>query len=391
MRIAIVTNNFPATSETFISNKVLRLAAKGHEMIVFCSLFNKQLWADINPANYTINVVEISRRKLSQYLLQHPALWVTFINRAEANIISNKFFINEMNKKKPGIIHFEFSGIGITYIDSLKKIKYKKVVSCRGSAEKVKLLSDDLRKEKAKQLFDTVDAIHCVSADMQKTILPYCSQPEKIFINFPAVDTGVFQRSRPCPLNRPVNILSIGRLTFQKGYLTGLLAIKKLKGAFENFTWTIVGDGPQKEEIIFHINEMGLQQQVKLAGTKSRSEITGLYNGCDIFFLPSMYEGIANAALEAMSMELPVVCTRSGGMDEVITDGENGLLADVYDHETLAAHLLQLINDDTLRISLGMNARKHVLAGFSIEKQIEKFESVYYRMLNSTAHDQQNK
>ncbi|MGI8952794.1 MAG: glycosyltransferase family 4 protein [Chitinophagaceae bacterium] len=383
VRIAIVTNNFPAISETFISNKVLQLAAKKHALFVFCSFFNKPLWNKINHTNYKINVVEINRKKITKYFFSHPALWIAFLkmHSNKTRFILNNFFINEVNKKKPDIIHFEFSGIGLHYIDALEKIKCKKIVSCRGSAEKVKLLSDELRKEKTKQLFNAVDAIHCVSDDMKQTILPYCNQPQKIFINYPAVDTAVFQRSHPYITHHPINILSVGRFTFQKGYLSGLLAIKKLKETQQNFQWLIVGDGNQKEEIIFHINQMNLQQQVQLVGTKSRSEIIELYNQSDIFFLPSVYEGIANVALEAMSMELPVIATRSGGMKEVIAHKINGMLANVYNHETLAANLLQLFNDKALRISLGKNARKRVLEQFTAEAQIKKFEAVYSALI----------
>ena len=139
----------------------------------------------------------------------------------------------------------------------------------------------------------------------------------------------------------------------------------------------------QKEEIIFHIHQMGLQNHVVLVGAKSKDEVIGLYNKADIFFLPSVYEGIANVALEAMAMELPVVATKSGGMQEVITHDVDGMLADVYDSNMLAGLLLTLATDATKRAALGKQARERVLQQFTLDKQITIFETTYNNLLNN--------
>jgi colanic acid/amylovoran biosynthesis glycosyltransferase len=107
-----------------------------------------------------------------------------------------------------------------------------------------------------------------------------------------------------------------------------------------------------------------------------------LYNTADVFLLSSVYEGIANVVLEAMAMEIPVVSTRSGGLDEVIEPGANGLLADVYDHESLADHLLQLANNFDQRKSIGKTARNTVLERFTIQRQVNEFEERYLSLMN---------
>lgn len=382
MKIAIVTNKFPAPSETFISNKVLSLAAKGHEVIVFCNYFDNSAWQTINTNHLKIFVELINRTNITRFIISHPSLWRMAASKTKAaGELSEKYLTSKLNAVKPSVIHFEFSGLGLQYLNTIKNTAGKKVVSCRGSGEKVKLLTDNSRKEKIPVLFDYVDAIHCVSDDMRKTVLPYCKQPSKIFVNYPSINAGTFKRSTVYKHHTPLQILSIGRLTFQKGYLTGLLAVKLLKNAGINFTWVIAGDGPQKEEIIFHIHQLGLQNQVTLAGTQTRQQVLNLYNNCDLFFLPSVYEGIANVALEAMSMEVPVVSTKSGGMDEVITHGVSGMLADVYDSAGMAQSLQQLANDEKLCRAIGQSARKTILNTFILEKQIEKFETVYNSLL----------
>lgn len=384
MIIGIITITFPTLSETFISNKVSRLAQKGHKVIVFCDSVNTALFHSLFQGNKNVEAFAFTKAAIAKYAGLHP--WVLLKgngNNDTRKTVSNKAKLHYINKYKPDIIHVEFSGLGTFLLPVLQKLSAKKIVSCRGSAEKVKLLVFEDRKENIKALFNEVDAIHCVSEDMKQTILPYCSEPSKIFINYPSIDERKFFRSNPPAKNNPLQILSVGRLTFQKGYLTGLLAIKKFKESFPDFRWIIAGDGPQREEIIFHIHQLGLENNVSLVGAKKSEEILALYNQVDILFLPSVYEGIANVVLEAMSMQLPVVATKSGGMQEVITPGINGLLADVYDAGSLANNLLLLANDSEKRISLGVNARQRILEQFTLEKQVAIFENVYHKLLTA--------
>ncbi|MEP6512599.1 MAG: glycosyltransferase family 4 protein [Parafilimonas sp.] len=382
MRIAIVVNDFPAVSETFIINKVKLLAEKGNAIYVYCSKLNEDLWKEHFIQTKNITPIPIGKKTSRQYILTHPIFLLRRFTRNKKDLFQN-FVAQAINQSNPDIVHVEFSGLAANLTGAIKKVKAKKIVSCRGSAEKVKLHASEERKQKLTSVFSMVDAIHCVSEDMKQTILPYCNQAGKIFVNHPGIDVELFKKTVPRSNKNLIRILSIGRLTFQKGYLTGLLAINRLKESNPNFKWVIVGDGPEKEEIIFHIHQMQLQQNVMLAGVKSRAEILNLLNQSDIFFLPSVYEGIANAALEAMSMQLPVVATYSGGMGEVITHEMNGFLADAYDSNTLFHHLFHLAHDEELRKKIGEAAREKVVNEFTLEKHVKNFEVQYQNLLKS--------
>jgi colanic acid/amylovoran biosynthesis glycosyltransferase len=385
MRIVIITNTFPAYSETFISNKVKWLSVN-NEILVLCTEKNENLFNQLFKENKAVKACELNSKSVFKNILTNPvqAIFAVGKNMTEGNrSIFKKIRSAIINSFSPDIIHFEFSGIATDYLDEMENLKGRKVVSCRGSAEKVKLLNDDNRKENLKKLFDTIDAIHCVSDDMRKTILPYCKYPEKIFINYPSIDTTVFENKEPDKKNEAFTILSIGRFTFQKGYLCGLLAVKKLLDKNVDFKWLIVGDGQQKEEITFHIHQLQLQNNVELLGMKNTNEIIDLYKGADVFFLPSVYEGIANVALEAMSMQLPVVSTKSGGMEEVITTGVNGFLAEIYDADKLAVDILLLQNDFEVRKKIGNAARAIITSTFDIHIQIQKFEKVYKDLITA--------
>ncbi len=389
MNIALVVESFPTISETFITNKVLELCKRGHQVTVIRNSNGHdeqlvQLYGLNNISNLHIMnaVVPKSATELFKTIVSHPlqVIQAFFQKGSFKTNLRHQLYLTVF-KADFDIVHFEFSGLGVVYQPIMQYIKAAKVVSCRGTAEKVKPFTEPGRKEQLQQLFTSVDAIHCVSQDMVNTIKSYCKADANIFVNRPSIDINYFKRQKVKPSSATFQLLSIGRFTFQKGYLIGLLAAKKMKDAGIDFEWLIVGDGPLREEVIFHIHTLGLEKEVKLLGKKNRNEVFELYQHTDVFLLSSVYEGIANVVLEAMAMEIPVVSTKSGGLEEVIVSGVDGFLAEVYDHEQLAAQLIQLQADTKLRAEMGKKARQKIEASFTITRQADEFEQQYQRIL----------
>jgi colanic acid/amylovoran biosynthesis glycosyltransferase len=392
LHICIVTGEFPALTETFITTKVLELHKRGHKITV---IKNEQS-GQVNGSHLALvkhSGIEVlsfidltSVGALIKAAVRNPGSFLSSMS-LKPSLFKRKYkrTLQQrlLQKYSYDIIHFEFSGLAVSYADAIKNLKAKTVVSCRGTAEKVKTISRPQRAEQLRKVFSTVNSIHCVSNDMAQTIKPFCSSPEKIFVNRPSIDASIFKRSNAYSFKSDkLQILSIGRFTFQKGYLFGLMAMEKLLAKGVQFTWTIVGDGPQQEEILYHIHALKLQHNVQLVGKKNRDEILELYNSSAVFLLTSIYEGIANVCLEAMAMELPVVATKSGGMEEVIEHEKDGLLCNTYDAEDMAYQLLSICHDVERRKVLGINAREKVLAEFTIERQADVFEKHYYSLAN---------
>jgi colanic acid/amylovoran biosynthesis glycosyltransferase len=392
MKIAIVVNGFPENSETFIINKVLALANAGNKVVVvrlnnsgndalmnvyqFNSNKNIQIINPNLPANFLQLII---------HFFQHPiTVFKAFsFNAKKMNTdLRQQYFLQLFNNNGFNIIHFEFSGLAVSFLSILQQIKPLTVFSCRGSAEKVKILTEPKRAEKLQQAINIVSAVHCVSYDMQLTIAPYCSNLEKVFINRPAIDASFFSPNKNPSGFNGVSVLSIGRFTFQKGYLIGILAIKKLIDKGYSIQWNIIGDGPQMEEMIFHINELKLQDHIILHGKKNKNEVSDWINKSDIFLLTSVYEGIPNVVLEAMAMELPVVTTKSGGVDEVIDNGIDGFIAPLYDIETVSNLLEKFIQDKQLALTMGKAARQKILKEYTLERQLNVFQEEYQKLLH---------
>ena len=392
LNIGVIVPQFPSYSETFFLSQVTGLCQRGHRVFVFCNSENEDqaLKKSFQLSQYS-NLQIISLH----FKLFNIFTWIKFFfqslffihkMRFYKGSLKNFLFMNlcqvYFEKYKCAIYHFGYSGTAVSYLPIIHSLKGKSIVSCRGTAENVKPLSEPGRGAHLKELFAKIDKVHCVSNSMLETIKRYDAPFQKIFINRPAVDISYFSRKTEFQASEQVRILSIGRLVFQKGFMIGLLAMREFKKMFTNFEWIIVGDGPEDEELLFNINLAGLHPHVKLIGRKTRDQVRELYESTDIFFLPSVSEGIANVVLEAMAMEIPVVASLAGGIREVITDNINGLLCENYDYQAMADALHVLSMDFNKRKCLGKKGRKTIEESFSLDRYIEVFEQQYYELIS---------
>ncbi|WP_207493428.1 glycosyltransferase family 4 protein [Aridibaculum aurantiacum] len=391
MKIGIIVDKFPSVSETFILNKVEGLCKRGYNVVVFRNSRHNDpaLEAQMlsaNKANLTLVDMQLPTNPIQATgtLLRNPSVAVSALSSGSSSLagkivsaIRDKYFATN----PCDIYHFEFSGLAIQYLPLFKNLRGKIVVSCRGTAEKVKAVTQPSRKMELQQLFAKVDKVHCVSEDMAQTVVGIGAPRQKVFVNRPAIISSFFKPAETKASRTSVNIFSIGRFSFQKGYLLGLLAMQQVVKQDKDVHWTIAGDGPMREEIQFYIHDLGLQDHVTLAGAVVKQQVLALFQNADIFFLPSVYEGIANVVLEAMAMQLPVVSSDCSGMKEVITQNEDGMLFPNYDVNAMAASLLDLIADKEKRKRLGIEARKTIQAHFDLERQLDVFEREYQQLL----------
>jgi glycosyltransferase involved in cell wall biosynthesis len=174
-------------------------------------------------------------------------------------------------------------------------------------------------------------------------------------------------------------VLSVGRLTEQKGHAYLLDAIPAIVGQFPNTIFAIAGDGPLRTELEAKTLRLGISKWVRFLGM--RSDVPDLLQMADVFALPSLWEGLPIALLEAMGAGLPVIATRVEGVEEMIVDGENGLLVQPADSESLKTGLMRLLAHLDLRVNLGTAGRALVESSFSLEQMGKRYEDLFLRLL----------
>jgi len=176
---------------------------------------------------------------------------------------------------------------------------------------------------------------------------------------------------------------SVGRLAHVKDFPTLIRAFDRLRELWpegrSRLRLVIVGDGPTRTECERLIAELGLGEQIWLAG--DRSDVPELMRAMDLFVLPSLGEGISNTILEAMACGLPVIATEVGGNPELVAPGKTGTLVPVADHEKMAQALLTYVRDPARMAQEGRAARAEIEARFSMEAMVAGYVRVYDAVL----------
>ena len=141
------------------------------------------------------------------------------------------------------------------------------------------------------------------------------------------------------PQDRKI-ILTIGNLVEIKGHKYLIEAMKEIVKKRRNILCLVIGSGNLKKMLENQIEELKLKEFVKLLGGKPHNEISIWMNACDLFVLPSLNESFGVVQIEAMACGKPVVATKNGGSEEIITSKDYGLLCEPANPEDLAEKIL---------------------------------------------------
>jgi glycosyltransferase involved in cell wall biosynthesis len=183
-------------------------------------------------------------------------------------------------------------------------------------------------------------------------------------------ENGVLIRERSgLPENIPV-LIYVARLTHQKQPLVLVEVLNELHIRKVDFRCIIIGDGPDRRKMLTRIKEFGLSGKVIYEGMRSNDAVLDYMDAANIFFLPSLYEGIALSIFEAMAKELAIVSADTGGQSELVNE-DCGVLIDPADTissiKNYADTLERLIKDPLKVKAMGSNGKKRVESCFKLE------------------------
>ncbi len=171
---------------------------------------------------------------------------------------------------------------------------------------------------------------------------------------------------------------TVGRLSKEKNQGMLIEAFKRFSQNHDHAKLLIVGDGPEKNNLLEVVKRQKLWDKVIFTGVLK--DVGQAYQGMDIFVLTSLTEGIPLTILEAMASKVAVVATRVGGIPKIIEDRKNGLLVESQDAVELADRLESLLKDKSLSQKLTEAAFDFVKAHYSSEKMFAGYLKVYEEM-----------
>lgn len=174
-------------------------------------------------------------------------------------------------------------------------------------------------------------------------------------------------------------VLTIGRLSREKGHADLLKALGLLRTLARPWKLVVVGIGPEKDTLARLAHSLGISERVVFAGF--RAEVRGFYGIADVFVLPSRSEGSSNVLLEAMMAGVAIAATSAGGNPEIISDENTGLLTPVGDHQALAAAIARLLTEPVLASRLSAAASAQAAREFSVDRYRSRLSGFYFEAL----------
>lgn len=234
--------------------------------------------------------------------------------------------------------------------------------------------------------------ILAISSPTAEAMRQWGIDPGRIRIAPTGVDCDAVVRdaaagSQPLPGgDKPFRMVLPAQLIRTKGQHTAVEAARILKDRGRDFAIWLAGDVKMGvgDEYVRHveslIRELEVDKNVFLVGF--RSDIRAMMAEADAVILPTHTEGFPRTVWEAMSLGRPVITTPVGGIPDLISDGETGLLVPVEDPFALAGAVEKLMDDPSLGTRLGAAGRDHVRRTFTLERQVEAVQSAFQELIS---------
>lgn len=387
MRIGLVISQTPGYSETFFNSKIKGLLEQGMDVHLYCQSkkddFN--LCPVILSPRVSRNPPMQSWYFLKEFVLLLPHLpavirYIKLERKENTGFFQlfKKIYLNaHLLKTKLDWLHFGFATLALGSEMVAKAMGAKMVVSLRGF---------DIAVYPVKHpgcynvLWKYLDKVHTISNDLlvlaKKHGLPESVPVEKIT---PAIDVNLFQATfQDVDPSDKIVFMTTGRLHWKKGFVHTIEALAILKAQGLNFTYKIIGEGPEYERIAFAAYELGLRNEVLFLGKLPHHQVKHELESASIYIQYSIQEGFCNAVLEAQAMGKLCIVSNAEGLSENVLHEQTGWVVPKYKPQLLA---------ETINRVLGLNseekktiiqyAQKRVREEFNIEKQQSEFLRFY--------------
>ena len=384
MKIIIFDGSFKTTA--FINRLVQGLVRKGVE--VFVLGFNEELKQPLKGVKYVALGSSPSKWKFMwtsfSWGLRSKSLLQTIKNlvNGDKSQLKRQNLTAALQHIQPDVVHVQWVSHISLFEDILKSQTYKFVLSQRGYQTNVRPFVDKANFEYLQIWLPQFSGFHSVSQAISKVGNKIYKSTNKIDqVVYTGLDLSRFDFNSLVVKNEVLEIISVGRPHWKKGYDIAIKSMAELKVQGFQFHYQIIG-GENDQELLFLIEDLGLTSDVELLPKLPQQKVFELMSSTDVFLLPSIEEGIANVAVEAMALGCPVISTNCGGMEELIIHDKEGWIVPVYDYKAIAAQILEFSQLDSEYIqNIKHAARLKVEQQHTEMKMVEGMMGLYHRVV----------
>jgi glycosyltransferase involved in cell wall biosynthesis len=233
------------------------------------------------------------------------------------------------------------------------------------------------------------DEVVAVSQDLQRTLVDEVKAPRaRVRVLYNGIDGKRFVLGDPTKVRRALGIaddeMVVGTavvLSEQKGIRYLLEAAQKVLATGARIRFVIAGDGPLRPELEAQAAAAGLGDRVLFLGY--RRDVPDLVSSYDAYVLPSLWEGLPLALIEALAIGKPVICTRVGGNPEIVEDGINGYVVAPRDSEALADRISRLYRDRGFAAGVGPRNVAKFKEFFSLEAMVDAHSRLFTELASA--------
>lgn len=359
---------------------------------VVCTLRDGPLRRDIEQQGFQVEVLDLPRHSVvvfPLFIVDMLRLW-----RALAEVI-RKHDIDVVQTHLLGSLHFLTLGLPwftnlrvvlwtIHNVDFLpSKRKYSRYRWLLGPKKLVHRLLYRLASHKVSGFIAVSDM---VSESMVGQIGPI---QDKITVICNGVDVKRYEQEvdtdavrQRLALGTDAHLIAtVGTLKEQKGHCYLIDAAHEIVPQHPDWHFLLIGDGGLREGLQAQVREQGLSENIHFLG--NRHDVPELLAASDLFVLPSLWEGLPMALIEAMAASKAVVATAVSGTVQVVVPDETGLLVPPGDSRLLAQAIEQCLTDPMRIQVMGVVGKRRVEEGFSAHKQAVEHLELYRRLLSS--------
>ena len=402
--LGMILKGYPRISESFISNEILLLEQLGipvrifsmrHPRESFCHDSVRQIKARVDylPTELFHDFPRLFM-PTTLFAVKQPGRFLTALAKAGTrfrrkrslgtikHLLQAGYLTNQLLLPSPEVVHLHahfahspssvalfaslLSGLRFSFTAHAKDIYTSTPAQLR---EKINLASlvvtcTRYNKKYLEELAgETATPIHCV---------------------YHGIDLELFSPGEIRPVARePYRILTVARLTEKKGLLTIIKALQILKDKGIDFTYTLIGNGDDKELVLGALVDAGLQNHVRWLGTMPHDKVIAEFKAADVFVLGCTIakngdrDGIPNVLVESLAMGLPAVGTDVSALPEIIVPGKTGLLVPPKAPGAMAEAILQVLQDTTFRPRTLETGQQVLHASFDNRRLIERLATLY--------------
>lgn len=347
--------------EVLAAKLVPALAQRGHEILVVTDDDRGRL-----SAHDAFRSVPIRRLSMRDALLAHAPDRVGNMQAAVTALIE---------EHAPDVVHLNCMGPTAFFLRRSAQQRMRPMLVTVHSASPLSLGSNPTL---VAQLLTNATWVSAVCAGVLATArerVPEITERSSIIYN--AVDEPD-ERLQPLPFDPPT-IMCLGRLAPEKALDRALDAFARLRSSYAGLRLVICGEGPQRATLAAHVRALGVQHDVTFTGWINPARVAEILNTATLLLMPSRWEGLPLAAIEAALMARPIIGTRVGGLPELIEDGVSGLLSDPTP-DALAAAVRTLLDDPAGAIRMGQIARERARQRFLLPHCVDSYHRMYEKL-----------